>query len=67
MFYIFFFLLRKCFISLLSSYIKYGVSGYVFCLSNSLVDRAHTIKYEEVGCLEFEPQPLHKLCNVPIN
>jgi len=38
-----------------------------FFLSSSLVTGAHTITCGEVGCPGFEPRPLHKLCNVPIN
>ena len=30
---------------------------FFFCWSNSLVAKAHTIKYGEVGCPGFEPRP----------
>ena len=39
----------------------------VFFWSSSLVVRAHTIKCGEMGCLGFEPRPLHIICNIPIN
>lgn len=33
----------------------------------SLVVGAHTFKCGEMECPRFEPQPLHKLCNIPAN
>ena len=39
--------------------------SFSFFWSSSLVARAHTINCGEVGRPGFEPQPLHKLFNVP--
>jgi len=38
---------------------------FFFCWSSSLVAGAYTIKRGEMGCPEFIPRPLNKLCNVP--
>jgi len=37
---------------------------FFFVLFSRLMAEVHTIKHEEVGYPMFEPQPLHKLCNV---
>jgi len=47
------------------SYVKSPLL-FFFWLS-SLGVRAHTFKYGEVGCPEFEPQLLHIICNIPTN